>query len=139
MSDNDIFAENPFRALDLKNFPDKKKAAVADDRVLQPERGRGKQRVHAGSAQDNADDATLNPEETELFMQAMSRVRREGKKGKGARMVSAWKSSAPCLTPESAKKSARNAGLLRARPRKRHLLLRRMFEENTPVLWSRKR
>lgn len=83
MSDNDIFAENPFRALDLKNFPDKKKAAVADDRVLQPERGRGKQRVHAGSAQDNADDATLNPEETELFMQAMSRVRREGKKGKG--------------------------------------------------------
>lgn len=83
MSDNDIFAENPFRALDLKNFPDKKKAAVADDRVLQPERGRGKQRVHAGPAQDNADDATLNPEETELFMQAMSRVRREGKKGKG--------------------------------------------------------
>lgn len=85
MSDNDIFAENPFRALDLKNFPDKKKAAVADDRVLQPERGRGKQRVHAGSAQDNADDATLNPEETELFMQAMSRVRREGKKGKGGK------------------------------------------------------
>mgnify|MGYP000511959968 CR=1 FL=1 len=39
--------------------------------------------MHAGAAQDNVDDATLNPEETELFMQAMSRVRREGKKGKG--------------------------------------------------------
>ncbi len=83
MSDNDIFAENPFRALDLKNFPDRKKAAAAKKCALQPEKGRGKQRVHAGAAQDNVDDATLNPEETELFMQAMSRVRREGKKGKG--------------------------------------------------------
>ena len=94
MSDNDIFAENPFRALDLKNFPDRKKAAAAKKCGLRPEKGRGKQRVHAGAAQDNVDDATLNPEETELFMQAMSRVRREGKK-KAARMVSAWKNSAP--------------------------------------------
>lgn len=83
MSDNDIFAENPFRTLDLKNFPDRKKAAAARECASQPEKGRGKQRVHAGLAQDNVDDGALSPEETELFMQAMSRVRREGKKGKG--------------------------------------------------------
>ncbi len=77
MSDNDAFAENPFRALNPKSFPDKKKTAESAPRQ---ERGRRKQRVHAATSV--VDDAVLNPEDTALFLQAMSRVQREGGKRK---------------------------------------------------------
>lgn len=40
MSDNDAFAENPFRALNLKSFPDKKKERRSGIRAATGEKAR---------------------------------------------------------------------------------------------------
>ncbi len=79
MSDNDVFAENPFRTLNLKSFPDKKKNAAAES-VPRREKGRGKQR--APTAMPDTEDAALDPEDAALFLRAMSRVQQGAEKRK---------------------------------------------------------
>ncbi len=79
MSDNDAFAENPFRALNLKSFPDKKKNAAAES-VPRREKRRGKQ--CGSTAMPDAEDAALDPEDAALFLWAMSRVQQGAGKRK---------------------------------------------------------
>lgn len=96
MPDNDSFAENPFRALKVDAFPDAKKASAANTAGTRVARASGKaagqgangpntQRSQSGftsfaQAPSAGDDA-----ETELFLQAVSRVtpRHVRKAGKG--------------------------------------------------------
>ncbi len=76
MSDND-FAENPFRALNLKFFPDKKKNSAGN---LAPQAEKGRKR-HVAAAMPDEED--LNPEDAALFLRAMNHVQQGSGKQKG--------------------------------------------------------
>ena len=79
MSDNHAFVENPFRGLDIKSFPDKKKNAAEETAPRQEKSG--KQR-RASAIQPEADAAVLPPEDSALFLRAMSHVQQNGGKQK---------------------------------------------------------
>lgn len=80
MSDNDAFAENPFRSLNSKSFPDKKKSATGEAVLRQGKRGK---QGSASAAMAEADGAVLNPEDAALFLRAMSHVQQNTGKQKG--------------------------------------------------------
>ena len=84
MSDADDFGANPFRTLNTKQFPDKKKQGAVQRKPAH--QGHGK-RVIAGSAP--AQHAEISDEDSELFLHAVSSVKPT--KGSGSNKKSASK------------------------------------------------